>query len=240
MIARFVCAFFVLLLVPVSALAQKAHDPAEFILQKVVSLAKENDELKKNTLTFQRVYVVENLNDKEEVSDKEKEEVVAVELGGKERLVEKNGRRVKANAKHSTPRFNMLVALEALMKFHDLKIDEIKMVENRPYYLISFKPKNGGPKARNDIEEVLIRSEGWMYVDIEKFYIRQLTARMFRSYSRAMGIFNLKRANMEMAQEEFEGVVVMKFIHLVDRYSIFGVDTFEKQTYSYLNYKKGQ
>ena len=62
---------------------------------------------------------------------------------------------------------------------------------------------------------------------------------MTRPYSRAGGLFSLSRANIEMTEEEFEGIIVMKSAIIIDRYwSILrGGTVFEKQTYEYGDYQ---
>ena len=46
--------------------------------------------------------------------------------------------------------------------------------------------------------------------------------------------------NKEMGQEEFNDIVVMSSVVITDRYSLFGGDTFEKQTYTYKDYRQTQ
>mgnify|MGYP001607666049 CR=1 FL=1 len=124
-----------------------------------------------------------------------------------------------------------------MLKLDEFNIARIETLDNRPHYLINFQPKPRQRTDGNDVEEIIVRSEGVMYVDIEKFYIKQISAWMTRSYSRGWGIFSLTRANVDMTQEEFGDIIVMKSIVITDRYSFFG-DTFEKQTYSYQDYQK--
>lgn len=209
----------------------------EFIIQTVITKARENETVKRARLTYKRVWTVDNLNDNEQVTDREKKEVVLIEPGGMERLIEKNGKPVKGG-KSSSQRFDMIKILEAMVKLDDFSITKIEMVDNRPYYVINFKPR---PRQRtnDDVEDIIVRSEGVMYVDIEKFYIKRLSAWMTRPYSRAWGMFNLSRANIEMVEEEFEGIIVMKSLTLVDRYWAFWRgNVFERQIYSYQDYQK--
>lgn len=218
-------------------------DPStgEFIIKTVLEKTAENEPLKKATLTYQRIYDVYNLNEQEQVTNRAKEEVVLIEPGGRERLVEKDGKPVR-DGSISGQKFNLLAVFKALTKLHNFSIVRIELVEGRPSYVISFKPKPN-QKSSGDVENVIVRSEGVMYVDIEKFYIQRLSARMLRPYSpwRALGGFNLSRADIEMVQEEFDGIVVMKSVTITDRYwSVTRGTVFEKQTYTYQDYKQVQ
>lgn len=216
-----------------------------FIVQTVIKRAKENDLVKKEKLTFKRVYTVHYLNDNGQVIDPdkpEKEEAVAIERDGKERMTEKkkNGKPVNP-VNVSAPKFDLIKALEAVGKLDKFEVSRIEMFEGRPNYVISFEPKPG-QRTNGDVEEVIVRSEGMMYVDIEKFYIKKFSAWMVRPYSRGgifgWNIFNLTQANIEMAQEEFNDIVVMSSVVITDKFSVFGVDTFEKQTYTYSDYRQ--
>lgn len=194
--------------------------------------------MSKKSLTYKRVLVIENLDDREGVTDKEREEVTLIEAGGKESVVWLNGKQVKIN-KTSQPDFDLVRALNAMVKLDEFRISSLEMIGGRPYYLISFEARPG-VRARGDVEDIMIRSKGEMYVDIEKFYIKKLTAKLVREYERCFGCFKLMRADFTVEQEEFEGIVVMKSITIVDRFYAlknFGV-TFERKTYTYKDYEK--
>ena len=215
-------------------------DPStgEFIMKTVLEKTRENEPLKRAALTYKRIYDVYNLNEREQVTTRAKEEVILIEPGGRERLVEKNGQPVRGGTA-SGQKFNLLTVFEALMKLHSFSIIRIELVEDRPSYVISFWPKPN-QRSSGDVENVIVRSEGVMYVDIEKFYIKHLSARMLRPYSpwRALGGFTLSRADIEMVQEEFGGIVVMRSVVITDRYwSLTRGTVFEKQIYTYKDYQ---
>jgi hypothetical protein len=215
----------------------------EFIIRTVINRAKENDVIKKEKLTYKLIYTVNNLNNNEQVTDTEKQETILVEKGGKEQALElmRNGRPINKGNKISMPRFELLKILEAMIRLDDFIVEKIEPTDDRLYYIVTFKPKPK-QKTTGDAEEVIVRSEGKMYVDIEKFYIKKLSAWLTKTYSRVgmlgMNIFNLRRANIEIEQEELDGIIVMKSAVIIDKYSLFGVETFEKQSYSYKDYQK--
>lgn len=217
---------------------QAPSNTADFIIQTVITKARENETVKRTKLSYKRVWTVDNLNDREQVIDRDKEEVVLIEPGGRERLVEKNGKPVRGG-RSSSQRFEMIKVLEAMVKLDDFSVTKIETVDNRPHYVINFKPRPG-QKTDGDVEDILVRSEGVMYVDIERFYIKRLSAWMTKPYSRGWGMFTLSRASIEIVEEEFEGIVVMKSLTVVDRYWALwrGGDVFEKQAYLYKDYQK--
>jgi hypothetical protein len=214
-----------------------ASDTGESIVRSVASRIQGNEKLKREFLTYKRVYTLDNLNNEGQVISRKKEEVVSIDFGGKEELLEVNGKPVK-KTKATSARFDLSNVLDALLKLDDFKVVKIDRIEDRHFYIINFKPK---PKVKHtgDVEDVLVRSEGVIAVDIEKFYIKKLSARLVKNYDRALGIFSLSYANMEIEQEDLNGIVVMKHIDLVDKYWIFlKGNTFEKQTFTYKDYQR--
>lgn len=220
------------------AFIQTHPNTGEFIVHTVITRAKENENIKKEKLAYKRTYTVENLDDNEKVTDEEKKEVVIIRPGGKERMIEKNGKPIN-NSKISKPKIDLIKVLEAVLKLDEFNIIKIDMLDDRPCYMINFKPKSNQNDKGDNVEDIIVRSEGIMYVDIEKFYIKKISAWMTRPYSRAGGLFSLSRANIEMTEEEFEGIIVMKSAIIIDRYwSILrGGTVFEKQTYEYGDYQ---
>ena len=223
----------------VSAQEAPPNSPVEFIIQKVINKIAEN-EVAKKSLTYKRIHTIENLDNKEQVTDKEREEIALIEVGGKESIIWLNGKQVKRD-KTSQPDFDLVKALNAMAKLDEFRINGLEMIGGRPCYLISFKAK---PEitAKGDLEDIMMRSEGEMYVDIEKFYIKKLSAKLIREYERCFGCFKLMRADFTVEQEEFGGIVVMKSITIIDKFFAlknFGI-TFERKTYTYKDYEKKQ
>ena len=214
-----------------------APDTGESIIRNVLSRSRENEILKKEYLAYKRVFSIDNLDDNEQITDREREEVVSISFGGKEELLEVNGKPVR-KIRSTSPRFDLMNVLDALLKLDEFKIIRIDKIEDKHFYVISFKPKPGA-RPNGDVEDVIVRSEGEVYIDIEKFYIKKISAKLIKKYERAWGIFNLSQANLEMEIGEFEGIMVMKYIIVIDKYWLFfRGDTFEKQMYIYKDYQK--
>lgn len=214
-----------------------APDTGESIMRSVIAKTKENEVVKKDLLTYKRVYTLDNLNDSGQVTDRKKQEVTSIDFGGKEETVEVNGKPVK-RAKSTSPRFNLINVFDAILKLDDFNIIRIDKLGDRHFYVINFKPKPGA-KPNDDIENVIVRSEGELYIDIETFYIKRLSARLVRSYERAWGMFSLARANVEMEFQDFDNINVVKSVTLIDKYwVILKGDTFEKQVFVYQGYQR--
>lgn len=232
----------VILLLPspldLGAQTAEIHSPTEFIIRTVIKNIQENDIIKRKTLAYKRIHKIENLDEKEQIIDKEKEEITQIDIGGKETVVWLNRKPVKRR-QATPPDFDMVEALQAMAKLDEFIVISLEMFDSRPCYLISFKAKPA-VRAQGDVENIIVRSEGEMYVDIEKFYIKKLSARLVREYGRCWGCFKLFRADFIVEQEEFEGIVVMKSITIIDKFYAlknFGM-TFEKKTYTYQDYRK--
>ncbi len=226
------------------ALAQEAqpNSPVEFIIQKVIQNISEN-EMAKKALTYKRVHTIENLDNNEQTTDTEKHEITLIEVGGKETIIWLNGKSMKRR-QDTPPDFDMLKSLRAMYKLDQFQILSMEMCDDRPCYVISFEARPG-VTGSNKEEDVIVRSEGKMYVDIEKFYIKKLSARLIREYERCWGCFKLLRTDFTIEQEEFEEIIVMKSITIIDRFYALknrfthpGGMTFERKTYIYEDYRR--
>ena len=60
-----------------------------------------------------------------------------------------------------------------MLKLDEFNIIKIDMLDDRPCYMINFKPKSNQNDKGDNVEDIIVRSEGIMYVDIEKFYIKK-------------------------------------------------------------------
>ena len=221
-----------ILFLPKWASGQDNQNPAEFIMRTVIQRALENDDLKKKHLEYKRTYKIEDLNSREEPTRLKKNEVTFIS-NGLEKLIEKDGQPVK-NGSGSAPGINFD---NALANFYEFSLNEkpIIMMAGRAYHVINFKPKrNKNPNG--DIEEILSRLTGTIYIDIEKLFIYKLNAKLAESYKRGWFIYKLGRADIELEQKEFENIVVVNYFKVIDKYYVFGVETFERQMITYTDY----
>ena len=231
---RKIILLLVLVFAPTKVFGQDNLNPAEFIMRAVVQKAVENEKLKKAKLEYKRVYKIENLNSQEESTGLSKNEVILISNGA-EKLIEQNGRPVRGGTgSGSAPSINFD---NALAEFYDYSLSEpsLVMMQGRAYHVINFKPKKQ-KRTNSDIEEILARLSGTVYIDAEKLYIKRLNAKLTENYKRGWFIYKLGRADIELEQKEFENLFVVDTFKVVDKYYIFGVETFEKQVMTYIDY----
>jgi len=219
-----------------------APDLGESILKKIVSQTKNNEILKRKFLSYKRTYARYDLDENGQTMDRKRKEITSIALGGNEEIIEINDKPTK-KGKSGSPRFNLMSLLETMLKLDDFTIVKIDKIDDEYFYVISFKPKTT-IKPSGDIEDIVACVEGTIYVDFEKFYIKKLSAWMVKPYSRGgifgWNIFNLTKADIELTQEELNGIIVIKSIELIDKYSLFGRETSEKQTYLYEEYRQAE
>lgn len=217
---------------PVAAWAQN-QNPADFIMRTVIQRARVNDDNKKLHLTYKKTYVIEELNEQGNAVKTKGKEVVLVLQGGNEKLIEKDEKSVKRGFSSAKP----INLNEALATRYEYTMDSpnIIMIDNRAYHVINFKPKDG-VRANDDLEEVMSRLEGTIYIDLENLYIYRLIANLIKSY-RTWIFFNLISAHLEIQGGEFEKIAVMKDMTVVIKYSVAGFDNFERRIFSYSEYQ---
>ena len=218
----------------IKVLAQESQNPADFIMKTVTKRALDNDNLKKDHLEYKRVYKIEGLNSREEPTGLKKNEVILIS-NGVEKLIEEDGRPVKGSTSSgSAPSINFDNALAGFYVFTMAEAPIIAM-NNRAYHVIKFQPKTNS-KPNGDVEEILARLTGILYIDVEKLFIYKLNATLTRDYKRGWFIYNLRRADIELEQMEFHNIVVVNSFKVIDRYSVFGVEIFERQIIMYTDY----
>lgn len=205
---------------------------AKWIINIVLEKGRDNERMKKEYIIYDKTVIKYNLG---ENPPQEKERLV-YEIYGQngrsmERLKEKDGKPVK----NSQPEASKLNFNELIVERYDLNLEREIISDGRGYYVISFKPKNEQLPFNDRLDEGINRTAGYLYVDMEKFYLKRLEGKLTNSFSKAMNIFEMKEFSIEYEQEEFESVVVPSKMVLNYKYRVFWGDTHEELRYLYSN-----
>jgi len=216
------------------ALGQNNDNPANFIMKAVAQRATENERVKEALIEYKRGYVIKDLNSKEEEGRKKKDEVELVK-SGRSRVIERFGKPVKNDGGGSTPNINFAKAMADFYDFN-MALTPLVMIDERAYHVIDFRPTRSTPHPKGDLEKILARMAGTIYIDVEKLFIHKLEAKLVKEYSRGWFVYRLSRADITLKQMEFNNIVVVESLEVIDTYYIFGVETFEKQTITYTDY----
>ena len=226
--------FCIFLLIPSVVLGQNNDNPANFIMGAVAQRAIENEKVKEGAIEYRRNHVIKELNSKEEEGRKKKDETELVK-NGRGRVIERFGKPVKNGGNGTTPNINFT---KAMTDFYDFSMapTPLIMIDGRAYHVIEFRPTKGTPRPKGDLEEILARMAGTIYIDVEKLFIYRLDAKLIKEYSRGWFVYRLSRASIKLKQMEFNDIVVVDSLEVIDKYHIFGVETFEKQLITFSNY----
>ena len=226
--------FCIVLLMPSMALGQNNDNPADFIMKAVAQRAAENERLKKTAVEYKKSYIIKDLNSKGEEGRKKKDEVELV-VKGKGKIIERFGRPIKNGGVGSTPNIDFA---KAMADFYDFNMapTPLVMINGRAYHVIEFGPTRGTPHPKGDLEEILARMAGTIYIEIENLSIYKIRAKLVKEYSRILSIYKLHRADIELTQMEFNNIVVVDSLIIIDKYSIFGVEILEKQIITHKDY----
>lgn len=225
--------FCLILLVPLSTFGQDDQNPADFIMKAVGQRAAENEKLIQTNLVYKKRTVIDDINSREQKIRTKKNEVELV-TKGKGLVIEKFGRPVKAES-GSTPSINFS---KAMVDFYDFNMDStpVIMIDGRAYHVIVFAPTKGVAHPKGDMEEILARMAGKIYIDVENLFIYRIDARLVKEYSRGWFIYRLSQASIELKQREFQNIMVVDSLIITDRYSLFGIGTFERWTITHTDY----
>lgn len=216
---------------------EKSKELAGWIMKIVVRKAKENEEIKRKSIAYDKKITKSNLGENPpQIVETSIYEIYGNNGKSMERLKEKNGHKVN-NARPEISELNLDIILIERYEF-DLEGEEL--INGRGYYIISFKPKEpiGKLPFENRMDEGINRTKGRLYVDMERFYVQKLEGRLTGTFTKALSIFEMKDFNIDMRQEEFEGIIVPSSLVLVYKYRVFWGDTHEKLEYVYSNRKK--
>lgn len=217
----------------------KSQELAKWIMGIVVEKAKENEKQKRDSVTYDKRVIKSNLQrNPPQILETSVYQVCGQKGQSFERLVEKDGRPVR----NARPKMSMLDLNSILLERYDFNLEGEELKEGRWYYIISFKPKEPIEKLpfENRYDEGINRTSGQLYVDIEKFYLRQMDGKLTNTFPKALGIFEMKDFTILFEQEEFEGVTVPSHLVLTYRYRVFWGETHEKLEYTYSNRQKIQ
>ena len=90
------------------------------------------------------------------------------------------------------------------------------------------------------MKEIMNRSAGKMYVDLENLYVQRFESNMTSAYKKAWGIFQLKQADLVLEQGEVdtaEGKIIVTMSTTIKyRYSLFG-ETRGIRSWTYEDYR---
>ncbi len=214
---------------------------AEQILAKLIAESDINDEKKQRHLTFKRRVEIDDVDISGKFKSRKSQELIEIypDKNGRsvEELLEKDGKPAKgkpATDSDMAVNFNRALGLR-----YEITLDSsILMEDNKPFLVISFKPKGSQPK-NSRIDDLLNNLEGKIYIDLVDFYIKRIEARLVRPVGWAIGIVKVHEANIVLLQEkrtDLNNIVVLKSMGITDRYTFFGANNNERRLYSYEDY----
>lgn len=205
---------------------------ADFIMQRVLSRAKENDEKKRNNLVFRKIVTVENLKN-HKIEKKEIFLVYGEEGRTIEKLVEENGCAVNQKKKSIPLELNEQILDRFVFEMAE---PEIIIDNDRPYYTINFRPKDNLTADKWE-DHFLNELEGMMLVDIEKFFLKKLSSHLRRKVSVGWGIFEMSHLEINFEQEEYGDLIVSKSASATVKYRIFWSSSHKQYHFQYTDFK---
>ena len=239
--------FIAMLFVSGFVRAQTEKTPVQTVMQKVIERAKANEQLKRRNLNYMRRITTTELDDSGRPTKTKKDQLVEIlPPDGSEIVREENGRPVRKPQERSVSFEKLVDAFSTAFDFELAKPTEscptcpFLSEGNDVLLLVNFKARIGIKDSDDDILNIMYRSVGTIYVNLEDLYIKRLKSQLTRDYVRGWGIFKLKRTDMTFEQEEraeSDHIVVLKSMESVYRYSLFGSNDFEKRTWLYTDYR---
>lgn len=223
-------------------------NPATVIMQKVIEKMKSNEELKHKHLNFKKNYIDTKLDDSGKPKKISTNQVIEVRPPkGEEILVQEDGE-PKNKKQNSGGEFEKIMeALSSLFNYEmaipttECPTCPLISKADKAYLVINFKA-NGKVKANgNDVKEIMNRSAGKIYIDLDSLYVQRFESNLTKTYERGWwGIFQLKQADLILEQGEIdtaEGkIIIVTSTTIKYRYSLLG-ETRGIRSWTYGDYR---
>ena len=214
----------------------KSQELAKWIMGIVLEKGQENEKLKRAHVTYNKKVIKSNLKKyPPQVLETSIFHIYGQNGQSFEKLIERDQRPTRnAQAEVSKLDFNTI-----LLQRYDFNLDRDEFVNGRGYYVIGFKPKEPIDKLpfEDRLDEGLNRAAGYLYVDMEKLYLKRMEGKLNNSFSKGWGAFEMEDFSLIFEQEEYERIIVPSSLVLTYKYRVFWGDTHEKIEYFYNNRK---
>jgi len=213
------------------------ENQADKIMIEVIKRALENDVQKIKKVTYTKTQVIENLSS----SGVKKRIYYCYGINGLmvEDMTYNNGDKIPQKADPSFPfDFNAVFASKYI--FEMVNSNPI-IIGQKPYYVISFRPKKGlrinkDLKIKDEIiEEIVNRLWGTLYIDVDQMYVYMANAEIkrFRKY----WVGTISQFDLHFEQQEFEGIIVPKVIIATGKGDIKIWELNQRHTFLYGNFR---
>jgi len=226
-----------LLILPVPLCGQDTDEnPAIVIMQKVVEKMKTNEGLKHKHLNFKKHHTDMKLDDLNNPKKKKKitDQIIEVRPPkGDEWLIQEDDES-KNKKQDNGGEFEKII--EALSQRFDYEVAKptadcpacpLISKNDKAYLVINFRANRNIKTNGDNIKEIMNRSAGKIYVDVENLYVQRFESNMTKVYERGWwNIFQLKQADLVLEQSEIdtpEGKIIVVISSTIKyRYSLFG------------------
>ena len=215
----------------------KPQELAKWIMGIVVAKAQENEKIKRSHITYDKKVIKYNF----EINPPKIMETSIYQIYGQngqsfEKLVQRNGQPVR----NARPEIGMADFNSILLERYNFNLNREELIDGRWYYVIDFRPREPIDKLplKNRLDEGINRTAGYLYIDMEKYYLKQMKGHLIASFGKGLNIFEMQDFTFLFEQEIFEGVVVPSSIVLTYKYRVFWGETREKLEYTYSNRRK--
>jgi len=208
---------------------------AEEIMKRIINKEKENNALKQKYISFKKISEIYSLEGNKGATLKNKEVALVHPEGdiSVEDIVEKNGKPVKIRSKSSfPPNINEKLAGRYIFSMSQ---PEIQLLDGQPVTVINMFSKPNAP-SHGRADDIANAMSGIIYIDLENFYTKKLEAGLTRKKSWAWGLVSVEKLDISFEQKIFNNIIVVKSITAVYKYSILGIETYDKRVFTYSDY----
>lgn len=151
-------------------------------------------------------------------------------------IIDENGRAV-INGKIESPGADSFKTLPDRYEFswHDSPL--ISFSSCKPCYVIRVSPRKNGFKPKSRAEKVLARMEGFLYIDVDRQFVRYASSTLPKSFRMGfMWVAKVNSASFEFEQRQFGDLVVFDVATVEVSFAFSGKERNLRYEYTYTDY----
>ena len=212
---------FLSLLIPLETMAQTQDIHALRVVTQAFDKAKSDNKIRRDTMIAQKVHRIENLRGNDEFVSVEKVAVYKAYtkvIKGKTEYVEElvDIWPAKADPPSNPLDFERLLD-EFLIRSYFLISSETEVIDGRTCVRVHFWPRENLPPEIEDVDRILNRALGILYIDERTYTIRRINGYLEEAINVPF-FYNMERLDFNIEFSNQSGLVLIRSIHAVTKY----------------------
>lgn len=212
---------FLVLLIPLETSAQIQDIHTLRIVTQAFDKVKSDNKIRQNTMVAQKTHRIDNLKNGDKIASFEKMAIYKAytrTVKGEAEYVEElvDIRPAGSDPPSGATNFERLLD-SFLTRSYFLINSEKEVIEGRPYTKIHFWPRDSVPPPEEDVDRVLSKAVGTLYVDEKTSALRRINGRI-REAINVLFLYNMERLDFNIEFSEQNRLVLIQSTNAIAKY----------------------